>query len=289
MPKPRARTLSARIAGFTLIELLVVIGIIALLIAIILPSLRKAKLQAQSVACKSNLQNLFRYMLDYANYNKGYVFPVRAPTSPGGDPETLGTNYPPHLRWPAVLFNIQVKDPIPAWYTGNDAADVAAYRSAESAANGGGPAAIVAFMATYDATPFTPPVLRCPNDIEPYDAHSYVVNHHLVQQDNPVRYANGDTAGRPRSDIIVAGEKRTQIRDYHMERGNYASPTPDAVTGRTYASDFDRVVEPFRHGLSYGSNYLFLDGHVDTKLPTTALDSIDPWAVAPPTPGPTVD
>ena len=95
MPKPRARTLSARIAGFTLIELLVVIGIIALLIAIILPSLRKAKLQAQSVACKSNLQNLFRYMLDYANYNKGYMFPVRAPTSPGGDnAATHETVYP---------------------------------------------------------------------------------------------------------------------------------------------------------------------------------------------------
>ncbi|HEX8339694.1 MAG TPA: prepilin-type N-terminal cleavage/methylation domain-containing protein [Tepidisphaeraceae bacterium] len=278
-----------KIAGFTLIELLVVIGIIALLIAIILPSLRKAKLQAQSVACKSNLQNLFRYMLDYANYNKGYMFPVRGDNAATGNPETLGTNYPPHLRWPAVLFGLRVKDPVPAWYTGNEPADIAAYRSAQSGI-GASPDAVLAFMATYDATPFTPPVLRCPNDIDPYDAHSYVVNHHLVQQENPVRYANGDTAGRPRSDIIVAGEKRTQVRDYHMERGAYGTATPDPITGRTYASDFDRVVEPFRHGLSYGSNYLFLDGHVDTKLPATALDSIDPWAVAAPTPQtPTVD
>ena len=47
-----------RRTGFTLVELLVVISIIALLLAILMPSLTKARKQAQSVICKGNLHPL---------------------------------------------------------------------------------------------------------------------------------------------------------------------------------------------------------------------------------------
>lgn len=69
MPRLPIRNHGGNSRGFTLVELLVVISIIALLLAILMPSLQKAREQAKTVVCLSNAKQLgFSWILYTENY-----------------------------------------------------------------------------------------------------------------------------------------------------------------------------------------------------------------------------
>jgi prepilin-type processing-associated H-X9-DG protein len=87
-------------AGLSLVELLVVIGIIALLLGLLMPSLARSRQEAQRVQCMSNMRQVGLSLLSYANHWRGAMFPP-----------LLGDSQPVTNRWPVYVFDPPVYNP----------------------------------------------------------------------------------------------------------------------------------------------------------------------------------
>jgi len=93
-----SRNISRRTDGFTLVELLVVIGIIALLIAMLLPALSRARRSAQRMKCEANLHSLGALLVIHAHDHAGYL-PLAGNIAPTAD--LMGPDNPQALGDPA--------------------------------------------------------------------------------------------------------------------------------------------------------------------------------------------
>ena len=89
--------------AFTLVELLVVIGIIALLIAILMPALGKAREQANAVKCMSNERQMGQALVMFANEHNGYL-----PKAWFNDGVVWSGGDPTKIKW-------QYRDPMYGW------------------------------------------------------------------------------------------------------------------------------------------------------------------------------
>jgi prepilin-type N-terminal cleavage/methylation domain-containing protein/prepilin-type processing-associated H-X9-DG protein len=226
MSAQRPRSLRRRHHAFSLVEILVVIGIIAILIALLMPALTMARVAARSVQCQSNLRQLGQALYMYAHSNGGWLIPVVADAGEPGGVRGMGTMLPPSQRWPAVVFKFHVPD-----------------------------------VETDDPADYCPPVVRCPADVEPRGAHSYMLSAPIAV--NHCKLGSSNFAGLSASDVIVAVEKVTDSLDYYVE---------------TDKGDDLGIVNYYRHGRHRGSNYLYFDGHVQPHVPGDELRlHLDPW------------
>jgi prepilin-type N-terminal cleavage/methylation domain-containing protein len=111
---------------------------------------------------------------------------------------------------------------------------------------------------------WNPPVMKCPSDVEDMaEEHSYILNNHIAEHEIKL---GGQVPGRSPSDVILMGEKQWDYPDYYMNSKEVF-----------FTTDYFTRVNPWMHGLRLGSNYLFLDQHVETKTELEAKAGVDPW------------
>lgn len=112
-------------SGFTLVELLVVIGIIAVLVGILLPTLGRVRGQANTVACAAQLRGHMQGLLSYAAENRGAMpwgfawqrgavnaatgLPTGAPLAASSFGTLVGQPWAPAFSWQKVISDRATK------------------------------------------------------------------------------------------------------------------------------------------------------------------------------------
>lgn len=104
----RSRSWAGTPGAFSLVELLSVIGVICVLMAVLIPSVRKSLRRASATVCKQHLSEVYQSLRTYRLDNRGWLPDVQEPTfGQPVDPYAaawFGRLFPRYIAEPAVLI-----------------------------------------------------------------------------------------------------------------------------------------------------------------------------------------
>ena len=243
------RTRRVRAAGaFTLVELLVVIGIIAVLMAILLPALNRARESANRASCLSNVRQLTTATIMYVNENKGYLPEAGSTNTPLESPLAPRTVFAP--PWTAISADMYVLPSI--------GGQLQKHLSGEAGRIWKCPSAPQETFALEGDDPYSGH--QAPNDFKP--SYNYMAGKEIfntARVGGPVaaqfklrEWAARNVSGLKATAAVPRGQSQAQVVLFHDRESTFHSE------GRTpiYTATRDS-----RYYASYG----YLDGHAEGR------------------------
>ncbi len=237
--------------GFSLVELLVVIGVIAVLIGILLPTLLKARKQANTVACLSNLRQLAQASLMFAREHDGYLpnysFNRCAITAVNGTPlsEADWGFRSPYWNWDYVLSQ-QLQSTGPFRCPTDDREGLRGLSTPNSDDD---------IADSYRMNASNTQRRRLHSSIANSDSYQAMTLASLEKPGEAILFADGTTGDA------------TNPAAYHAS-------TWDSAPGAGIAENYRKNIAWDRHRGS--ANYVFADGHADTLSWEQTWEAIGP-------------